>query len=122
MKNIFINGWNKESFLKQLEEFNGFEVCGEVGGACYYRKEGKSCFAGVFIKDEKYKSEFEDTTLGGLLNKYPEVNLLEDMPLDRWDMLNLQNIHDTHNLDSSLSLEQKVFEFIDKLEVENETT
>lgn len=109
---MWINGYNREKFLSQLQEKNGFNICTDILNLCAYRgvidSNGKmgGCFVGAFIPDEKYSVLIEGDSVDMIYDG------LEDfMPLPLDQMIKLQTLHDTNINDD---LKYKVIEFLDK--------
>ena len=62
---IYINGWTRESILKQIEEKNGFLPSKDHQSIDYYYRHPITklpCLIGAFIPDKDYNLAFEKST------------------------------------------------------------
>ena len=95
---IFINGWTKKTFLKAIEERNGWVQATNTDDRCMYRTETdgvkRACMVGVFLPDELYSDDFEGTSLGCMIEADNEI--ANCMPLSSDLMSILQRRHDRY--------------------------
>ena len=113
----WLNAWTRETFLKQIEKMNGFELCTN-GTDCYYRhpETKKACLVGAFIPDDKYNIEMEGVLFDGYSVLFRDI----DFPLDGLFMYELQRIHDDllySNFEEKYktdNLKQAIINYLDK--------
>lgn len=120
------NGWTKEKMLEKVRaEFKGRSTKKRDGGGreiCAYRGDGgKKCAMGIFIPDDLYNPNMDDSkdrfgkdmyasVASTILTHYPE--LVPHMPLDSHGMAALQRAHDD-GINSADSLE-RILKFIEE--------
>lgn len=90
---MYINGFTRESVMKQIKAKNlGYPAYCENGAYCRYRApNGNQCLVGCFIPNNLYEQEFEGKPAKDIYNKIPEV-----MPLTRPMLQELQTFHDSY--------------------------
>lgn len=99
-----INGWTKQSMIEHIKkEFKGKSISLD-GERCLYRgPDGKKCAVGMFIPDNKYRSEMDGTAIQ---NGYSVWNIekacQDDMPLSADALGYLQSEHDLSGASETL--------------------
>jgi len=115
----WLNDWTEEKFLKQIEKKNGWQrVTGKDESFCAFRNDkGFGCIVGAFIPDSKYSSRMERSN-----NSAQEVikrfKLEKYMPLDIYDMRDLQNVHDSYKSSHGISFKEHFMEYFNRLKKE----
>ena len=92
---MYINGWTRESVMKQIRSRNlGYPAYCENGDYCRYRAyDGNQCLVGCFIPDDLYEEEFESEPSCLIYDK-----ISEKMPIVRPFLKKLQIFHDSYEL------------------------
>lgn len=90
---MYINGWTRESVMRQIKARNmGHPAYCDEGAQCMYRApDGNQCLVGCFIPDNLYEEDFEGEHAGVIYDKMPEV-----MPLVRPMLKAFQRFHDEY--------------------------
>jgi len=94
-----INGWTKAKIIKHIEKnFKGKSVkkyettFSKNNEVCLYRgPEGKKCAVGMFIDDEDYSPDMEETNASKNIEKF---SLEKDMPIPTEWINEFQQVHD----------------------------
>jgi hypothetical protein len=108
----YLNGWTKEKVIDQLnQEFKGVAY-NDLRCQCSYRAGNKKCVAGCFIPNDLYTSSMEGIYIDTLMSSNKDIS--NSMPFGSLVMKTWQDIHD--NIDSSLPLEDQMFELISFLD------
>lgn len=92
---IYINGFTRTKVMEVIKSKGLAERCGGEGmtGSCFYRnKIGNMCLIGRFIPDSEYTSEMEFKTIYTVLDTYSSLH--KHMPLDSFQLSQLQSFHD----------------------------
>lgn len=93
---IYINGFDRESTMKQIKARNLGYKAGE-GDDCLYRSgDGNCCLVGCFIPDEKYCDSIESHDARHAII---HLKLEKHMPLSNDLMDRLQMLHDDDTLE-----------------------
>lgn len=92
---MYINGWTRESVMKQIRANNlGYPAYNEEQDQCKYRAhDGNQCLVGCFIPDNLYEQEFEGEPAKAIYDKMSEV-----MPMVRPSLQKLQEFHDKYHV------------------------
>ena len=90
---MYINGFTRESVMKQIRSRNlGFPSYDENGQQCMYRAHnGNQCLVGCFIPDNLYEEDFEGESSHIIYDKMPDK-----MPIVRPMLRRLQEYHDEY--------------------------
>ncbi len=89
---MYINGWTRESVMKQIRLKNLGKLSYKFNKGCRYRNDdGNQCLMGCFIPDAKYRSNMENLNISRCVN---EFDLSSDMPLRNLYLNMMQNFHD----------------------------
>ena len=88
---MYINGFTRESVMKQIKARNlGYPAYNEEGDLCKYRAhDGNQCLVGCFIPDNLYEEEFEGEPAKAIYDKMSEA-----MSMVRPMLQELQAFHD----------------------------
>ena len=118
---MYINGWTRESVMKQIKARNlGYPAYNEEGDQCRYRaNDNNQCLVGCFIPDNLYEENFEGEPAKAIYDKMPEV-----MPLTRLMLQELQTFHDSYisheTEDFFKAIEDELIKLEDDWEFEND--
>ena len=94
-----INGWTKEKMKAQIMERNIGKASMIHGFGCAYQgADGNACAVGCFLPKDYNLEDFESGNSGAtdvlkLIERFPDLRNL--MPLDVYDLKNLQVVHDS---------------------------
>jgi hypothetical protein len=90
-----INGFTKQTIKHKIQTEFTDKSMNDVGVCVYRGVDGRKCIVGIFIPDDMYVKEMDanvDTSVAGILKKYPELTTF--MPLDLEALKDLQHEHD----------------------------
>lgn len=113
-----INGWTKAKMIEKIRSRPFVEAASD-GNRCMYRSpDGNKCAVGVFIPDEMYSGEMDNTAIGdvtitGVLRRFPDLS--DVLPLRGAGLICMQNVHDacTGPLSERTDATKALIEFVE---------